>query len=169
MTLRNILRTLPLLFFSTAAFSAPLTVSFSSSLLTAAGGQTVTFSATLTNTLATPLFLNADAVNVAAPLTTDDTKFFLNTPAFLAAGQSVTAPILDVIVPNGTPFGLYPGSFTVIGGSTGGDFTNIGSANFAVSVVPEPGTVGLLAGGALLLVGLRRAAGAPRSRRRGPI
>jgi hypothetical protein len=44
----------------------------------------------------------------------------------------------------------------VLGGSTANDFINIGSANFAVNVVPEPGTVGLLVSGGLLLVSLRR-------------
>jgi hypothetical protein len=157
MTFGKILRTLPLLFFSTAASATTLAVSFTSSLLTATGGQTVTFSATLTNTLGTTLFLNGDNTSIAGPLTLDDTKFFLNTPASLSAGQSITVPILDVIVPKGAPSGLYPGSFTVLGGPTDRDFTNIGSANFAVNVVPEPGTVGLLASGALLLLGLRRA------------
>src|SRR4051794_9752285 len=118
MTLRKILHILPLLSFSTAAIGGPLTFNFTSSLLTGSPGKTVTFSATLTNTLGTSLFLNSDIVNITAPLTADDTKFFLNFPLFLTAGQSVTAPILDVTVPGGTPPGLYPGSFIVLGGST---------------------------------------------------
>ena len=108
------------------------------------------------NTGATALFLNEDSVNITAPLTLDDTKFFLNTPLFLTANQSVTAPILDVTVPLSAAFGTYPGSFTVLGGSTATDIMNIGSANFALNVVPEPGTIGLFLGGALFLIKLRR-------------
>ena len=156
MTPRWILRILPVLLLTTSAVAGPLTFNFTSSLLTAARGQTVTFSATLLNTGATNLFLNSDSVNITAPLIADDTKFFLNTPVSLTANQSVTVPILDVTVPSGGAFGLYPGIFTVLGGSTPNDFTNIGSANFAVTVVPEPETAGLIVSGALLLLGLRR-------------
>ena len=144
-----------LLFCAASATAGPLTFSFTSSLLTAFQGQTVTFSATLTNPGATNLFLNGDSTNIAAPLTANDTKFFLNTPLFLTPGQSVTAPILDLTVPLGTSFGLYAGDFHVLGGSTDTDFTDIGSANFAVQVVPEPATVVLLVSCALFLLRLR--------------
>jgi hypothetical protein len=137
---------------TTSGLAGPLSFTFTSSLLTASRGQTVTFSATLMNSGATSLFLNSDVVNITAPLIVDDTKFFLNTPVFLTANQSVTVPILDVIAPVNAPFGLYPGNFVVLGGSTANDLTNIGSANFAVNVVPEPGTIALFVGGGLLLL-----------------
>jgi hypothetical protein len=155
MSLRWTILLVLVLSFSTSALGGPLTLTFTSSLLNASRGQTVTFSATLMNTGATALFLNEDSANITAPLTLDDTKFFLNTPLFLTANQSVTAPILDVTVPLSAPFGTYPGSFTVLGGSTANDIMNIGSANFAVNVVPEPGTIGLFLGGALFLIKLR--------------
>ena len=152
MTLRWTILFVLVLSLGASALGGPLTFTFTSSLLTASRGQTVTFSATLMNTGTTALFLNGDDVNIAAPLIADDTKFFLNTPVALAGNQSVTVPILDVTVPSSAPFGLYPGSFTVLGGSNPSDFTNIGSANLAVNVVPEPGTIGLLVGGGLLLL-----------------
>src|SRR5215467_15288873 len=119
-----------LVLFSTCALADPITFTLSSSLLNANPGQTVTFSATISNPGATNVFLNADNANVAGPLTVDDTKFFLNTPAFLAPGQSVTAQIFDVKVPSNTALGLYSGRFTILGGSSASDLINIGSANF---------------------------------------
>jgi hypothetical protein len=88
---------------SVCAVAGPLTLTFTSPILTALPGQTVTFSATLKNTFDTTLFLNADVANIAAPLTVDDTMFFLNTPPALAAGQSVTAPILTIHIPAFVP------------------------------------------------------------------
>src|SRR5262252_6159094 len=113
MTTRSALKAVALLvLFSSGALANPITLTFSSSLLNANPGQTVTFSATIANPSAASVFLNSDSVNVAAPLMPDDTKFFLNTPPLLLAGQSVTAPIFDVKVPFSTPLGLYSGNFT---------------------------------------------------------
>jgi len=151
MTPRWTFHIVPVLLFASSAAAGPLTFTFASSLLTAGRGQTVTFSATLMNTGSTALFLNSDAVNIAAPLIADDTKFFLNVPLSLASSQSVTAPILDVTVPLGSPFGLYPGNFVVLGGATPGELINVGSATFAVNVVPEPGPIASLIGGAIVL------------------
>jgi hypothetical protein len=156
MTPRWAFHIVPVLLFASSAAAGPLTFTFASSLLTAGRGQTVTFSATLMNAGSTALFLNSDAVNIAAPLIADDTKFFLNFPLSLAPSQSVTAPILDVTVPLSSPFGLYPGNFVVLGGATPSEVTNIGSATFAVNVVPEPATIGSLVGGGLFLWRLRR-------------
>jgi hypothetical protein len=156
MTLRWTFHIVPVLLFASSAVAGPLTLTFTSSLLTAGRGQTVTFSATLLNTGSTALFLNGDAVNIAAPLIADDTKFFLNFPLSLAPSQFVSAPILDVTVPLGSPFGLYPGNFVVLGGATPSEVINIGSATFAVNVIPEPGTIGSLVGGWLFLWRLRR-------------
>src|SRR5437867_2544140 len=113
-----------------SSYAGPLSFSFTSSLLTAAQGQTVTFSATLVNTGATPLFLNGDNVNIAMPLIVNDIKFFFNTPPLLAPSQSVTAPILDVTVPPATAFGLYAGMFEVLGGVTPSEFTTLASQTF---------------------------------------
>lgn len=144
MRLSSLLRGLPaILMFTGCAFSAPLTITFASSLLTAARGQTVTFSATVTNTTGAPLFLNSDALNIAAPLTGNDTKFFLNFPLSLTAGQILTAQAFDISVPANAPFGLSSGQFDILGGSNANAFSTIGTATFAVNTVPEPGTFGL--------------------------
>src|SRR5215471_5830195 len=134
--------------FAASAYAGPLSFTFTSSLLNVPIGQTVTFSATLTNTGAGPLFLNGDSVNIGPPLVPDDTKFLLNTPPSLSAGQSITAAILDVSAPLGSAFGLYTGSMSILGGSTPNELTTQATQTFAVNVVPEPATL------ALLIVGL---------------
>jgi hypothetical protein len=143
------------------AGAATISFSFTSSLLTGRPGQTLTFSATLGNPGATNVFLNGDAVNIQAPLIVDDTKFFLNTPVFLAPGQSVTAPIVDVTVPGTASFKLYTGTFAVLGGSSPSELSTLASQPFAVNVVPEPST-GMMMTALLVLgslaSGLRRAA-----------
>jgi len=143
-------RALPLFaLFGASAFGGPLTINFTSSLLNAARGQTITFSGSVANTSGTTVFLNGDSLNLAAPLMADDTKFFLNSP--LSIGPGATTPIFqifDVTVPGGAPFGLYPGVFDILGGSTPNDFATVGTATFAVNVVPEPATFWMLLAGA---------------------
>lgn len=153
MTIRKAFRALPLLaLFTAGALAAPLNTNFTSSLLSAGRGQTVTFSASLFNTMASTIFLNSDAANITAPLSLDDTKFFLNFPLSIGAGLTIPAtPIFDVFVPAGTPFGIYPGTFDILGGDSPNAFITVGLATFAVNVVPEPGTVAL-AGLALVLL-----------------
>lgn len=163
MLMRWILRAVPVLALSAGCcFSAPLTITFASSLLNATQGQTVTFTATVANTTTSTVFLNGDALNVAAPLIGNDTKFLLNFPLSLAGNQMFTAPAFDITVPANAPAGLYPGNFDILGGSSSTAQTNVGSAVFAVNVpVPEPGTLGALlvglSGLALLLTHKRRA------------
>ena len=153
MTRRMTFRALPLFaLFSAGAFGGPLTINFTSSLLNAARGQTITFSASVANTGGTTVFLNADSLNIPAPLTADDTKFFLNSPVSIAGGASTpTFQIFDVTVPLGAPFGLYPGVFDILGGSTANDFATVGTATFAVNVVPEPAPFWMLLTGAVCL------------------
>jgi hypothetical protein len=155
MTLRLVLGCLLLLvLLSNCAIAGAVSVSFTSSLLTAQEGLNtmLTFSATITNTTPSSVFLNSDSLNIAAPLTADDTKFFLNTPPLLLPGESVTAPIFDVTVASTVPAGIYAGNFTILGGATGGALDNVGSAVFAVQVVPEPGTSILMLAGSMLLL-----------------
>jgi hypothetical protein len=159
MTTRITVRALPLFaLFGASAFGGPLTIDFTSSLLTAFRGQTITFSGSIANSSAIAVFLNADSLNIIAPLTADDTKFFLNSP--LSIGPFATTPtfqIFDVTVPLGAPFGLYPGTFDILGGSNSSELGTVGTATFAVNVVPEPATFRMLLAGAISLgVILRR-------------
>jgi len=136
--------------------AAPVTITFDSSLLNGSAGQTLTFSGTVVNTAASPVFLNGNSVNVTAPLTANDTNFFANFPLLLGGAQSLSAAILDIVIPNGTSFGVYTGHFDILGGSTGAALDLIGSANFAVNVAPEPGAGSYLAAGLLVLLLLGR-------------
>ena len=145
MSKRTIFRVLPLFtLFSACAFAGPITINFTSSLLNGVRGQTLTFSANLANTSASTVFLNGDSVNITAPLFVDDTKFLLNSPLSMAGGAT-TAPfqILDVTIPSNAQLGLYPGTFNILGGSTPSDFSVVGTATFAVNVIPEPATTAL--------------------------
>ena len=139
-------------------YAGPLSFNFTSSLLNVPIGGTVTFSATLTNTGATNLFLNGDSLSIAPPLLLNDAKFFLNTPQFLTAGQSVTAPILDVTAASGSTFGLHVGSMSILGGANASELTTQATQTFAVNVVPEPGGLTLLLVGLSALGWVRRRA-----------
>src|SRR5215831_4364306 len=116
MTRRKALHALALFVIcSASAVAAPITINFSSSLVTGLRGQTVTFSASLTNTTTTAVFLNGDSLNITAPLVGDDIKFFLNAPLSVA-GSTTTAvfQIFDVTIPVDAPLGVYAGSFTIL-------------------------------------------------------
>jgi hypothetical protein len=158
MTLRITLRALPLFgLFTASAFGGPLTINLFSSLLTASRGQTITFSGSIANGGGTTVFLNSDSLNITAPLTADDTKFFLNSPLSIGPGATTASfQIFDVTVPLGAPFGIYPGTFDILGGSNPNLFDTVGTATFAVNVVPEPATVCMLLAGAICLGLMRR-------------
>jgi hypothetical protein len=140
---------------ASGAVAAPISFNFTSSLQTTVPGSNVTFSATVAETGGTTTFLNGDTVTF--PLFVDDTAFFLNFPAALAPFQSVTAPIFTVLVPAGTPLGLYSGTFELLGGASAATFDSLASQTFAVDVVPEPATATLFLCGTAVMCMLRRA------------
>lgn len=158
MNIRTMFRVLPLVvLLSAGALAGPVTINFASSLLNRQGGQTATFSANLTNTTGATVFLNSDSLNIAAPLNGDDTKFFLNSPFTLGPGASSGSfQIFDITIPLGATLGSYSGTFSILGGATGASFDQLGSANFAVNVVPEPATGSLLLIAMCAGVALRR-------------
>jgi hypothetical protein len=151
------LRVVTLLALSTAsAFSLPLIINFDSSLRTTNRGDTITFSASIFNSTGATVFINGDSLNVPTPLIVNDTPFLLNAPLSIAAGVTTpTFPFFNVTVPLSAPFGLYPGRFDILGGGPA-DLMTVGSATFAVNVVPEPGTVCMLLAGAVCLGLMRR-------------
>ena len=160
MNIRTMFRVLPLVVLLPAgALAGPLTINFASSLINRLPGQTATFSANLTNTTGATMFLNSDSLNIASPLLADDTKFFLNSPFTLAPGASSGSfQIFDITILPGTTLAIYSGNFSILGGATAASFDQLGSANFAVNVVPEPTT------GSLLLIAM--CAGAALRRRK---
>jgi hypothetical protein len=113
-------------------------------------GSTLSFS----GTLATPssntgaIFLNGDVIS--SGLATNDSFFFANAPLSMAPGQENTFEIFRVFIPFGTPVGNYPGQFSILGGSSSGEFLLLSTASFQVNVaapVPEPATMFLLVTG----------------------
>jgi len=124
------------------------------------GGGLLTFDATVTNTDPTTVeYMNADAVTLAGALMVDDSPFFSDFPLFLNPGGTFTGELFTVSVPAGTAYGLYAGSFDILGGGPA-DFTDVvASADFNVQVSPEPASF------ALLLIGLVATLAGPLRRR----
>lgn len=109
-------------------------------------GSPATFSASITNTTGSDLYINGDALDpLATNLTTDDTPFFntflAGTPVQLGAGQTYSFTDLFTVTDDGAAFGSYTGRFTVYGGTTldAQDFS--GSQTFTVQAVPEASTL----------------------------
>jgi hypothetical protein len=97
------------------------------------------------------IYLNADSNNVDSPLTVDDSGFFNNAPFSLApSSSSGDFELFTVDIPNGTPVGLYTGSFEILGGGPS-DQNVVGTATFDVEITPDPGTLLLLGTGLLAL------------------
>jgi hypothetical protein len=128
-----------------AAKAGPVSLTLASPFQTISnGGGLLTFQATVDNTGSTTEYLNSDSTTLAGPLVLDDSPFFSNFPLFLDPGGTFTGELFTVSVPSGTADGLYPGSFEILGGGPT-DFTDVlASANFDVSVAPEPGSFVLL-------------------------
>jgi len=122
-------------------------------------GGTVTFTGTLFNNDTVDVFLNGASADLPyAELSVDFTDFFTLVPLSLSAGGSYSGPILDVDVTNAAVPGDYFGSFTIQGGADGAAIDDLATENFqvtvaeAVTTVPEPSTVILLASALLGLV-----------------
>jgi hypothetical protein len=109
------------------------------------GSNTVTFDVTIYNTgAADTIYLDGDSFNIDSPLTLDDSGFFDNAPTSLGPSDSSSDfELFTVTVPDGTPTGLYTGSFEILGGGPSDDNV-IGVADFDVQVTPEPTSLLLL-------------------------
>lgn len=158
---------------------AQLTFTLLTPTVTAGRGDTITFSAMLTNTTGTPLFLNNDLGLIDPPLILDDAtfqaQFLLPTPqpTLSADGTAHLYSLFTVNLPSnpalyvGFPT-FFSGRFTLYGGATDADQDTLGTQEFRINLgptaptVPEPGTLALLVGlgaGSVLLT-RRRARGA---------
>jgi len=142
------------------------------SILSAAPGQTVTFSGTITNLANATVDLNSCDVNLAGPFTTDScVDFLFFAPLFLGPLET-SAPFDMFTVTVDQPFtgssGLpYPGNFTVLGGPDGDAQNVLGQATFAVVATPEPGTLVLLGLALLMTLAFGRRGGTIGSNRHG--
>jgi plastocyanin len=144
-----------------AARADTLAINFMPSTLSAAPGQTVTFSGTITNLENATVDLNSCDVNLSGPFTTDSCVDFLRfAPLFL--GPLETSAPFDMFTatadqPFTGSFGLqYPGIFTVLGGPDSDAQEVLARANFGVIVTPEPGSAVLLGLAVILTLAFRR-------------
>ena len=98
-------------------------------------------------------YLNGDSFNVDAPATLDDSGFNNNAPLSLTPGRSSGDVVLFTVttpayVDDSLSENFYTGSFSVIGGESPSDDTDLlGTVDFNVQVTPEPTSLLLLASG----------------------
>ena len=169
--MKTLLCTLMLATLGAAAAKADsVTITFVAPNQIAYPGETLQFFGTITNDTNTTLYLNSDDPNLSDPSGVSfslDDLFFSNVPISLApegqpGASSGVIELFDIVAssPLLDPVGTYPGTYTLFGGADGGADTaqnSLGSANFSVSITPEPSTFSYLLLGALpVLVPLSR-------------
>ena len=138
----------------TAAKADPLTITLAQPFQSGVSGDTLDFTATITNNTDVTEYLNGDGFSIASPLVLDDSPY-ASYPLTLGAGDSYTGLLFTVTVPPGTPQTIYEGYFEITGGYNDSDDFELGSANFDVAVTPEPSSLSLLGVGLFAgLVGL---------------
>jgi hypothetical protein len=130
----------------------PLTIVLDSPFQVGVGGQTLSFSGTITDPSTNGVPLGGDSFTLAGSFTTNDSGFQNNAPFTMNATQSSgDIDLFTVTIAPGTPAGIYAGVFDILNGDT-----VVGEVDFDIDVTPEPGTILLLGTGLLLLAGLAR-------------
>src|ERR1035437_1105960 len=82
--------------------------------------------------------LNGDSFFVSSLATLDDSGYINNFPLFLNPGDSFTDLLFTISIPGAAKIQDYPGSFSIIGGSSPDSTDVLATAPFDVNVTPEP-------------------------------
>jgi hypothetical protein len=122
-------------------------------------GDLLTYTATLTNTGSSEVFLNSDTFNLGgAALLLDDGSFFDNFPLSLQGGEIASGNLFTVLIGPSVAPGIYNGTFTIQGGPTDASSNDIATQSFQITVrraaAPEPASFALLAISGLPLAGM---------------
>lgn len=153
-TSRNLLPlTAMLVLIGAAPAWADIAITLDSPTLSGLPGDTLTFTGTIQNLDSAIVDLNECQVNLSGQFVTDCASFLTFAPYTLdPLATSFDFPMFTISV--NLPYtdfpGLQSGSFDVLGGVEGvGGYDSttqnlLGTADFSVTVVPEPGTASLL-------------------------
>jgi hypothetical protein len=163
--MKTILSLAGLIVLSSLSIRADIIVTLNNQNQTGSPGQTLSFFGTIANNGSDTnpveaIYLNNDGFNLSLSNASYSlTDNFANTPLYLVGGQSsADIDLFDITLtdPQGDPFGLYGGDYTLLGGADGGANTAqdvLSQTGFSVTTVaPEPGTLALFTGSFLAVV-----------------
>lgn len=153
---------------ASSAWASDILVILDRSTLDAMPGDVLTFTGTLQNLDSSIVDLNLCQINMTGQFVTDCSSPFLTNAPLTLNPLDTSADFIMFTITVNLPYtdalGPQSGSFDVLGGVEGPggyDPTTqnlLGTADFSVNVVPEPGTAGLwlLAGAVMLAMSRRR-------------
>jgi hypothetical protein len=145
-----------LLFSGSAAHADSISIALTQDSQAATAGSTVMFDATLTNLSSiSTVYLNGDSsVTSSLLLSVSDAPFLNNAPFFLNPDE-ISGPyeLFSVTLDPTTAPGTYDfNSFSILGGADGNSSDTLGTADFSITVVPEPSSAMLVLTGLLAVV-----------------
>lgn len=142
------------------AHAQAFTLAFSPATQSVLPGMSVTYSAFITNTTSSDLYINSDAIDpLGSGLSADDAPFyntFGGTPVLLGANQTYALTDLFTVTDTTAPLGAYSGQYTIYGGTDPLATDMSGFQTFSVNVrqAPVPEASSLASFAVLLAAGV---------------